>query len=83
MRDEILAEKLAPAAAVEAFAAELGVVCYHSIADVESVDFRSECCDDADCFVAGDDGELDMLGIVSGGGGLVVYLCSELSVVDV
>lgn len=55
---EVLAEQLVAAAAVEADAAQLGVVCDHALADLEVLDFGAHGGNDADCFVAGNQREL-------------------------
>jgi hypothetical protein len=55
---EIFAQELLAAAAVEALAAEFGVVGHDAVADLEPLDFGPDGGDFADGFVAGDEREL-------------------------
>lgn len=55
---EVFAEQLIAATAVEALAAELGVVGDDAVTDVEALDFGADGGDDTNCFVTGDEGEL-------------------------
>lgn len=56
---EVLAEQFITATAVEASAAELGVVGDHTLADLKVLDFGTDGSNDAYRLVAGDQGELN------------------------
>ena len=57
---EVLAEQFIAAAAVEAGAAELGVVGDDALADLEVLDLGANGSDDTDGLMAGDERELDV-----------------------
>lgn len=57
---EVLAEQFIATAAVEAGAAELGVVGDDALADLEVLDLRTNGCDDTDGLMAGDERELEV-----------------------